>query len=45
MPLDGPPLGDDDIRLLVQNARNAEGVPAARPAGATVRLHGTLGSG
>lgn len=49
MPLDGPPLGDDDIRLLVdwikQGARNAEGVPAARPAGATLRLHGTLDSG
>lgn len=49
MPLDGPPLGDDDIRLLAdwikQGARNAEGVPAARPAGATLRLHGTLGSG
>jgi mono/diheme cytochrome c family protein len=49
MPLDGPPyLADDDIRLIedwiAQGARNAEDVPAAVPAGAAVRLHGTLSS-
>lgn len=49
MPFDGPPyLEADEIRLIedwiAQGARNAEGKSAAMPAGATVRLHGTLGS-
>jgi mono/diheme cytochrome c family protein len=49
MPLDGPPfLAAEDIRLIEewisQGARDAGGVPAAVPTGATVRLHGTLAS-
>lgn len=47
MPLDGPPwLSDTDIALIeswvTQGARSAGGEPAALPAGARVRLHGTL---
>jgi len=50
MPFDGPPyLDDDDVELIVewirQGARNAKGEPAPVPAGAWVRLHGTLGEG
>lgn len=50
MPLDGPPyLSEDEIRLLeawvAQGARDANGKVAPNPAGATVRLHGTLRSG
>jgi mono/diheme cytochrome c family protein len=49
MPLDGPPLGDDEIRLLetwvAQGARGTDGVAAGMPAGAVVRLHGILGPG
>lgn len=50
MPFDGPPWLDlDDARLIedwiAQGARSAEGVVAAVPAGAVVRLHGTLGAG
>lgn len=50
MPLDGPPyLADDEIRLIeewvAQGARSSEGVAAAVPKGAAVRLHGTLGPG
>lgn len=49
MPLDGPPyLGEDEILLIekwiIQGARSAEGTAAAVPAGAEVRLHGTLRS-
>lgn len=50
MPFDGPPyLEPDEIQLIedwiAQGARNAEGVPAALPTGARVRLQGTLGRG
>lgn len=50
MPLDGPPYLDaDDTRLIedwiAQGAPNAEGVPSPVPAGAAVRLHGTLTAG
>ncbi len=50
MPFDGPPyLEPPDIELVEewirQGARDAAGVPAAVPAGAKVRLHGTLASG
>ena len=50
MPFDGPPyLGDEEIELIrswiAQGAANAEGVDAPLPAGAKVRLHGTLESG
>lgn len=49
MPLDGPPLGNDEISLLedwvAQGARSGEGVAASVPAGAAVRLHGILGAG
>ncbi len=49
MPFDGPPyLSADEIRLIenwiAQGARDSEGKPAAVPAGAAVRLHGTLGA-
>lgn len=49
MPFDGPPyLSSDEIRLIedwiAQGARDSEGKPAAVPAGAAVRLHGTLGA-
>ena len=47
MPFDGPPyLSPEDTQLIVdwiaQGARNAAGTPAPVPAGAVVRLHGTL---
>jgi mono/diheme cytochrome c family protein len=47
MPFDGPPFLDrEEIQLIedriAQGARNAAGVAAPVPAGATVRLHGTL---
>ena len=47
MPLDGPPyLDSEEIRLVEAwvsgGARNAEGMPAAFPQGAKLRLHGTL---
>ena len=47
MPFDGPPyLAEDQIRLIEdwvsQGARDALGRSAAVPAGAAVRLHGTL---
>lgn len=47
MPMDGPPyLTDDEISLIeawiVGGARDAEGRRAEIPAGARVRLHGTL---
>ena len=50
MPLDGPPhLGVEETELIelwiVQGARDASGLPAPVPAGAKVRLHGTLGAG
>jgi mono/diheme cytochrome c family protein len=50
MPLDGPPyLSDADIQLvetwIVQGARDASGQPAAVPAGARIRLHGTWEDG
>ena len=50
MPLDGPPYLDrEEIRLIedwiAQGARSAGGEPATVPAGARVRLHGTLGAG
>ena len=50
MPFDGPPyLSDDEIRLIedwvAQGARDASGKLAPSPAGAIVRLHGTLRSG
>lgn len=50
MPYDGPPyLADEEIALISawieQGARDAEGRPAALPAGAPLRLHGTLGGG
>jgi mono/diheme cytochrome c family protein len=45
MPFDGPPwLGDEEMRLIeqwiAQGARDAEGRPAAVPAGARVRFRG-----
>lgn len=48
MPFDGPPyLDEEETRLIedwiAQGARDATGVPAPIPAGAAVRLHGTLG--
>lgn len=47
MPFDGPPyLDQNETRLIedwiAQGARNADGVPAAAPVGAELRLHGTL---
>lgn len=50
MPFDGPPyLSDDEIRLIedwvAQGARDASGKLAPSPAGAIVRLHGTLRPG
>jgi len=50
MPFDGPPYLDaGETRLIqdwiAQGARNAEGVPSPLPAGAKVRLHGTLERG
>lgn len=47
MPLDGPPyLAEDDIRLITdwiaQGARDADGQPAAIPAGAEIRLRGQV---
>jgi len=47
MPFDGPPwLADAQIRLIedwvAQGARDAEGHASAVPAGAAVRLHGSL---
>jgi mono/diheme cytochrome c family protein len=46
MPLDGPSLADEEIdlieRWIAQGARDAAGRPAPMPAGAAVRLHGTL---
>jgi hypothetical protein len=50
MPFDGPPfLSAEEILAIetwiAQGAHSAEGVPAAVPAGADVRLHGTLGQG
>jgi mono/diheme cytochrome c family protein len=50
MPLDGPPYLDrDDTQLIedwiAQGARNAQGAAAPVPAGAAVRLHGTLDPG
>ena len=50
MPFDGPPyLSDDEIRLIeawvAQGARDAAGKVAPNPAGAAVRLHGTLQPG
>lgn len=49
MPFDGAPfLSEDEIRLIEQwiadGARNTDGESAAVPAGAKVRLHGTLQS-
>ncbi len=49
MPFDGPPyLAEEEIRLIEQwirqGARDADGTVAPTPAGATVRLHGTLTS-
>lgn len=49
MPFDGPPyLSDDEVALITdwveQGARNGEGERAGVPAGASVRLHGTLGA-
>jgi len=50
MPFDGPPYLDrEEIRLIedwiAQGARNADGAPSQVPAGAAVRLHGTLDPG
>lgn len=50
MPHDGPPyLTDAEIAIIEdwieQGARDGQGKPAAVPAGADVRLHGTLGAG
>ncbi|MGB5104368.1 MAG: hypothetical protein WBO04_13780 [Steroidobacteraceae bacterium] len=50
MPFDGPPhLDAAEIELIVawirQGARNADDVPAPRPVGAEVRLHGELEAG
>ena len=47
MPFDGPPyLAEDEIRLIeswiAQGAKDSAGKAADMPAGATVRLHGTL---
>ena len=49
MPFDGPPyLSDGEIALITawvnQGARSADGKRAAVPAGAQLRLHGTLGA-
>ena len=49
MPFDGPPyLSDNEVALVTdwvdQGARNSEGQRAGVPAGASVRLHGTLGA-
>ena len=49
MPFDGPPyLSDDEIGLITdwinQGARGSDGQRAPVPAGASVRLHGTLGA-
>lgn len=49
MPLDGPPYLDAaELRLIEDwvagGARNAQGVAAPLPVGASVRLHGTLGT-
>jgi mono/diheme cytochrome c family protein len=49
MPFDGPPwLDAADIALIeawiTQGARDAQGQPARVPAGAKLRLHGTLGA-
>lgn len=49
MPFDGPPyLAEEEIRLIedwiAQGAKSAAGTPAGLPAGASVRLHGTLGA-
>ncbi len=50
MPFDGPPwLSDDEVALITtwidHGARSADGVRARVPAGAPVRLHGTLRAG
>jgi mono/diheme cytochrome c family protein len=50
MPFDGPPFLSAEEMLAIetwiaQGARNADGVPAPVPAGAAVRLHGTLAAG
>ena len=50
MPRDGPPwLDEDEIALIEdwisQGARDANGLPADIPAGARVRLHGSLAAG
>lgn len=50
MPFDGPPwLSEEEMTLIERwidaGARNAEGQPADIPAGAKVRLHGTLQPG
>jgi len=50
MPFDGPPwLSDEEMALIERwidaGARNADGQPADLPAGARVRLHGTLQRG
>jgi hypothetical protein len=50
MPFDGPPyLDQEETRLIedwiAQGARSADGLPAVVPAGAAVRLHGTLDPG
>lgn len=50
MPLDGPPFLDkEELQLIedwiAQGARDAAGVPAPLPAGASVRLHGTITAG
>lgn len=49
MPFDGPPyLTNSEIHLIeewiIHGAKDIEGNPATVPAGATVRLHGTLTS-
>lgn len=49
MPFDGPPyLSEEEIALITawveQGARGSDGQRAAVPAGAAVRLHGTLGA-
>ncbi|WP_219724462.1 c-type cytochrome domain-containing protein [Halomonas urumqiensis] len=47
MPLDAPPLSDDEIQLVEtwirEGARDASGQAAPMPVGAKVRLHGRLG--
>ena len=50
MPMDGPPyLSDAEVSLIErwieQGSRGADGQPASVPAGAKVRLHGTLQPG